>query len=123
MFNKIIERLINKYYKNNEERLEKKFEQKWEAYVKEKIIENCDYMIYRITDDYTKETIKRMIHDIVNKKADEFYNNIQDGMGNYPIYEQVEKVMSERVNEIVEREYRHRITDIVNEIMDKLKEG
>ena len=122
MFNKIIERLINKYYKNNEKRLEKKFEQKWETYVEERLIKNCDYMIYRITDDYTKETIKRMIHDIVNKKADKFYNNIQDGMGSYPIYEQVEKVMSERVNEIVEREYRHRITDIVNEIMDKLKE-
>jgi len=122
MFNKIIEKLVNKYYKDNEERLEKKFEQKWDAYVEQKIVKNCDYLIYKITDNCTKETIKRIIHDIVNERANKFYNNVQDEMGSYPIYEQVEKVMKQRVNEIVQREYRDRITDVVNEVMDKLKE-
>ena len=73
-------------------------------------------------DDYAISSIKRIIYDIVDEKANNFYNNVQNGINDFAIYEQIEKVMKQRADEIIEREYKNKINDVVNEIMDKLKE-
>lgn len=121
IFNKIITKLVDKYYEDNKAQLQKIIEKKLNIYVEKRIILESKYLPYRMTDDYMNEHLENIIRKVVNDRVNYFKNNIKNGINEEMIYIQVEEVLKQRVNDIVECEYKEKINSVIKEILDKIK--
>lgn len=74
-----------------------------------------------MTDNYISKSLENTVVKMINDRISYFNENIKSGINEGMIYLQVKKVMEQRVNDIVEYEYKEKISSIVNEILDKIK--
>jgi demethoxyubiquinone hydroxylase (CLK1/Coq7/Cat5 family) len=121
LLDKIINRLVDRYYEDNRVQLQEKFEEKIGKHIEKKIIRESNYLPYRMADEYISKSLENTVSTMINDRIIHFNDNIKNGINEGMIYLQVHKVMKQRVNDIVEHEYKEKINSIVNEIIDKIK--
>jgi hypothetical protein len=121
LLDKIINKIADKYYTEHKEQLENKFDDYFKRYAKKAIEYNTNFLPQRFTDNYYQSLLECVVIEIVEKQIDKRSEDIKEGLSSFLICNQAEKVLKERINEIVEHEYREKISEVVNQIIDNLK--
>lgn len=121
LLDKIINKIADKYYTEHKEQLENKFDDYLKTYAKKSIEHNTNFLPQRYVDNYYESLLEVVVDEIVRKQINDRNEAIKEGLNPLFIYEQAEKVLKKRINEIVEHGYREKISEVVNQIIDNLK--
>lgn len=118
---KILNKIADKYYSEHKEQLENKFNYYLNSYAKNTIEDETRFLPHRMVDNFYQSKLEQIVDEIVRDKINERNEAIKKGLNPMFIYEQAERVLNERIDEIIEHDYKQKINEVVNEIIDNLK--
>lgn len=121
MFDKITDKMVEKYLESNSQKFEEAYEERLQHALRETILIRTRYMPVSHIDDYFVRQVRIILNQIVTERAVEIDKVIKEGLAQTMIYEEVGAVMKCRVGKIVEEAYREKISEVVKEMLNKIK--
>lgn len=116
---KVVNKVVDRYFLKNENKIK--------SCMKSKIDEKIETILYRhieirvLTGNLVNNELNSMIDKAVLENIDFYTKEINEKINNEKVYTVVSKIISTRIDEIIDVAYRRKVMSVVNEVIDKLE--